>query len=118
MTQSWSTVHKATFFFVWLMPYCLPPQEVAEPDSNIDHSISEAHMIAGESKKKVKVSEMQFHPEDTPEQTDSVPSVAELKVPSVITGRRSISAAKMYASLVLTLTWKVASVLIVTRFVC
>ncbi|KAJ6663284.1 hypothetical protein lerEdw1_010420 [Lerista edwardsae] len=60
-------------------------EEAAEPDSSIDRSISEAHMIARESKEKVKVSEMQFYPEDTPEQTDSAPSVAEVKVPSVIT---------------------------------
>ncbi|XP_066496223.1 MICOS complex subunit MIC27 [Tiliqua scincoides] len=60
-------------------------KKVSVPDSSIDHSITEAHMIAKESKEKVKASELQFHPENAVTQMESMPSVAELKVPSVIT---------------------------------
>ncbi|XP_044283457.1 MICOS complex subunit MIC27 isoform X1 [Varanus komodoensis] len=56
-------------------------QEVPGPVSETGHRTSEACKTAGESKEEAKASKMQFHAE----KTDSVPSTAEVKVPSVRT---------------------------------
>nr|XP_056715691.1 MICOS complex subunit MIC27 [Euleptes europaea] len=54
------------------------------PVSRTDHSISEARTAALESEEKAKAHEIQFHAGKTVSESQSVPLIPEVKVPSII----------------------------------
>ncbi|XP_015273381.1 PREDICTED: MICOS complex subunit MIC27 isoform X2 [Gekko japonicus] len=64
-----------------------------------DHSIPEAHTAASESEEKAKAHETQLHAGETVPESDSVPLIAEVKVPSVISDTLKVSKFKPDPSL-------------------